>query len=436
MAYASKMMQRSKASMTSERQSASRSFQKKIVFLIFIITFINYLDRGSISFAIVPIEKALQINNREFGLVSASFGIGYFAMCFFGGLLVDRFGPVRAWSYSAIAWSLAILATGLSQGFWSLFFLRLILGVAEAIHFPALVKTAADYLDRSWRAKCISLGLLGVPLASLIGAPSLSALIEAAGWKWMFVFLSLPGFIWAVLWRLFLRKKKSPLDQNGSAQSKAEILLQSNVCFRKTHTLKHFFSSRYFIGNCLNFYIFGYIVFFALMWVPGYLEQTYQISILKTGAFLILPWTSSAALIMLGGWVSDAIWKQTKSIRKARVLPIGLGMLFAGICFLLMALSSHFFLSVLLLSLGLGFAFFANSPIFSLNIDLFKEKAGTAQGIMASFFAFSGITSPAITGWLAQSSGNFKSSIFLVCILSFIAVLLSLFLQKEKEKPI
>jgi MFS transporter, ACS family, hexuronate transporter len=84
--------------------SFPKALQWKIVVFIFIITIINYFDRSAISYAILPLEKTFNINHQQFGFIASAFGIGYFLMCFFAGLLVDRFGPIKMWGISAIVW--------------------------------------------------------------------------------------------------------------------------------------------------------------------------------------------------------------------------------------------------------------------------------------------------------------------------------------------
>ncbi len=173
---------------------------------------------------------------------------------------------------------------------------------------------------------------------------------------------------------------------------------------------------------------------FAIIWFPGYIEQTYHVALLKTGGLLTIPWAVGTLFLLFGGWVSDRIYQRKGSSRLARVLPIGVGMLLAGLSFFTTAPSHHLALDLTLLSLGMGFAFFCNAPIFSLNIDLFKENAATAQGIMTALFALSGILSPAITGWLTHRTGSYQAAIFLVGLLSVSAFFIAYFLQREPSK--
>jgi MFS transporter, ACS family, hexuronate transporter len=278
------------------------------------------------------------------------------------------------------------------------------------------------------------LGFLGVPVASLLGAPFLSFLIEKVDWKFMFFILGSLGVFWGLLWLIFFSNlSKSPYFVSPAIKAPPEKILKQEEHPKEKVPWKKIFSSPLFWGNCVNFFIFGYIVFFALVWLPGYIEQTFEISILKTGGLLIFPWITSAIFVLMGGWTSDVLWKKTKSMRTARVFPIGIGMLFAGICFGLISFSHTLRTHLLLFSLGYGFAFFTNSPIFGLNADLFRKHAGTAQGIMNTFFAFAGIISPALTGWVIHTTGNFRLAIHLVFALSILASFISFFIQREPK---
>jgi MFS family permease len=192
------------------RSMTKQAFQWKILVFILFITIVNYVDRSAIAYAILPIQNAFGIDTQDFGFIASAFGIGYFCASFFAGLLVDRFGSIKVWSIFAAIWSVAIMLMGAAQGFWSLCFLRLILGIAETVHFPAFLKTVADWLPPRWRARCVGFGLLGVPLASVVGSPILSYAIHAFDWRVMFFAIGIPGLIWALLWPLCFKNKKAP----------------------------------------------------------------------------------------------------------------------------------------------------------------------------------------------------------------------------------
>jgi len=386
------------------------AFQVRTVLLIAIITIINYFDRSAISFAILPIEKELGLSDAEFGMILGAFGIGYLAISFISGIVLDRFGSIRIWAMSAAFWSCCTLSFSFARGFWSMLILRALLGAAEALHFPALLKTTADWLQPSFRARAISFGLLGVPIASVIGAPFLTFLMSGLSWRWMFVILGVLGLIWALIWPRCFRNRVNPHHGSGKERSATFWTM-----------MKH----RSFIASCIAYFALGYLVFFGLLWLPGFFEKQLHLSIHETGTLLMIPWGFSSLLIIAGGSISDWLWKITHSLRIARSYLIIIGLCLAGISFFFLIYASDLRVIIALLSLGLGFAFLINAPLYALNADLFPNRAATAQGIMTGFFALAGIIAPVITGFLVERSGSFVAPFFLiifVCAIGAFAV--------------
>jgi len=393
-----------------------------ILLLIFVITIINYLDRGGISFAILPIQRDLGLDDFQFGIAAAAFGVGYTLMIFFTGFLIDRFGSIKIWALSALLWSLVTFAIGLSENFAMLVALRIALGVVETAHFPAMLKTVADWLSPQWVARSLSFSLLGVPVASLIGAPLITLLIEKMGWRAMFFILAGLGVVWVLIWLLYFTGKKNP-HLNRASLPVADKL--------KWHS---FFKNKALMASCTVYFIFGYILFFGLFWIPGYLENSFHLSLTETGWLTMLPWLSSSILILIGGFVSDLLMKRSRSIRISRVYPTACALFLASLCFFLLSRSTDMRSSLLFFSLGLGFTFAINAPIYAFNADLFPNRAGTAQSISSFFFSLAGIFSPSVTGWLVQTTGHFQSAIFLVALLALLASLISFVFQKPLER--
>ncbi len=395
-----------------------RKVSIQMIFLIVMITVINYFDRSAISYAILPIQKDLNLNDVQFGAIGSGLGIGYLFMTLFGGILVDKYGSIKVWAIGAFFWSAVTICMGFAQGFASFFCLRILLGIAEGIHFPALIKTVADWLDVKSRARFLSFSLLGVPLSSVLGAPLITYLIEAASWRSMFYILGALGLIWCVLWRLFFRGRENP--------HLSTVHLSGKV--KKIHW-KTYLKSKPLIANCAIYFIFGYILFFGLNWLPGYLEKTHQLGLTEAGFLLTLPWIAASLFVVAGGYVSDYLMKKTHSVRIARTYPIGLGLLLTTISFFFLPYTENLSVQLVLLSLGFGFAFSINAPIYALNTDLFPTHPATAQGIISVFFAIAGIISPLLTGWLVQTSHHFYSAMFFVSGLSLLGSLIAFFLQ-------
>ena len=401
-------------------------FQKRIIALIAVITVINFIDRSALSFVIEPLGREFGITNQEFGIIAAAFGIGYMFTTFFGGIVVDRFGTVGTWAISAILWSAATMMLALGKGFWSFFWIRVFLGLAEGLHFPALVRTVVDWIPVQWRARATALGLFGIPFASIIGAPFITTLIEMFNWRVMFVVLGGVGIFWGLLWMFHFRKHPKYFFACASVTADTKVK-------RKT-PWKAILLNKTFIASCLIYFAVGYTVFFGLMWLPGYLSQVHGVSLKATGLLVLPPWITAAGFMIAGGWMADALWKKTQSLRISRSYLIGGGLLFSGLCFIPIIFSQGLVWDLVWMSLGLGSAFILHPPIYTLNADLFGPYAGVAQGTTSSFFALAGILSPGITGWLSDLTGNFHSGFFLVVGLSLSTSLMILFFQKPDRE--
>ena len=189
------------------------SFRWIVIFLLFYITVINYIDRSAIAFAIGDIKVDLGLATTEIGLILGAFGLGYAVTTFLGGIAVDRWGARVVLLVAAVLWSASIGMTGLAGGFLTLYVARTVLGVAEGPDFPALTGAVSHWLAPHERAIALGNTLVAVPIALAIGAPAVTQLMHAFGWRGMFFALTALSVIWIPLWLIFFR--------NDPAQSRS-----------------------------------------------------------------------------------------------------------------------------------------------------------------------------------------------------------------------
>jgi len=123
----------------------------------------------------------------------------------------------------------------LCRGFGGFIALRFLLGVAEGPHFPAMSHTINRWLPPAERARAFSLGLVAIPLSSVVGAPLTSYLVSDFGWRHMFFIISGIGIVWAIVWYFLFRDhpEDSPLMSNK------EKKLLSDTCGGSQKNKKH-----------------------------------------------------------------------------------------------------------------------------------------------------------------------------------------------------
>ncbi len=403
-----------------------------IVGIGFLAIIITYLDRTALSYAIGPLESLFHLNNTDFGAIAAAFGVGYMIMTVIGGVLVDRFGARKIWSLFAILWSIACALIGCATGFVWLVVFRLILGVMEGPSFPAFTRVTTDWLPVSERARSLAIGLAAVPFASVIGAPFISHLIAGLGWRASFIILGILGILWGIVWYILFRDH----PEQSRAVSREELHhIQSNLEIphlekKSTLTTWRFmlFNPALLINN-YAFFSFGYLLFFAITWLPGYLEQSYHVQVKEIGWFLMAPWLTATILLILGGFISDWLWNKYHNIRIARSHLIWVCQVLSALCFIPVVISHSLWVVIIGISFGVGFGMMPNAAFYALNSDLAHDRAATSLGIMDCSFALAGILAPLLTGWLATLTGNFTAAVSLLIVLTFTSALLVVLFQ-------
>jgi MFS family permease len=415
--------------------SKMTNYRWVIIALSFFIIVVNYMDRSAISYAIGPLKKEFALTNEQFGYIAAAFGIGYMIMTLGGGIIVDLWGSRKVWAISAIAWSAITALLGLSSGFWHLFFLRAMLGITEGPCFPALTRVVTDWLPMTERARSTAFGLAAVPFASVIGAPLISYLILLAGWKIMFFILGSLGIIWAIAWYFLfadypenskhVSQKELSYIQDGKTVKHgiSDSEIRKIKLKEGTTTWKFMLFNPSLAANNYAFFSFGYLLFFAVTWLPGYLEQTYAVKLKELGYLLIAPWLTAAVLVVVAGFLCDWLWKKTGSIRISRSHPIWICQLLSACCFGLVTVVHSLPTALILISLGVGIGLMPNAAFYVINSDLAKDRAATSLGLMDCFLALAGILAPSLTGILSTVSGNFNSAIWLMSGFTITSVL-------------
>ncbi len=406
--------------------------------LIFFITLVNFIDRSAISFVIEPLKKEFNFTDTQFGMILSAFGVGYVLLTVFGGWLVDVWGTRIIWPLAAIGWSLCVAFLGFASSFWGFIWLRFLLGVTEGPHFPAMSSSISNWLTPNERARALSFGLVAIPLSSFIGAPITSYLVTNFGWRAMFLIISSAGIVWAGVWYwLFTdRPDDSPrvndLEKehikSGLATEKSKSHHKEPVDWRfiLTHPV--------LIANNIAYFAFGYMLFFATLWLPGYFLHQHNLNLKSVGWYLTIPWLVGAIFLKAGGVLSDWLYKKTGSGRIARSHLIWISQCIAAIFFVALSFTHSLGMSIFFLSLGLGFGLMSQPAFFSINIDIAKERSGSSQGITSSCLSLAGIIAPAITGWLIDQTGSYQGAFLLLAAIMGVAVVTVLFFHHPDRK--
>lgn len=174
-----------------------------VLFLVCIITFINYLDRANISVAAPFISSDMGFNAAKMGLIFSAMSWSYTCMQIPCGWFLERLGPRVVYGIALFGWSAFTGAMSLTYNFASMIACRLGLGIFEAPAFPANSRIVTAWFPSRERGLAIGAYTGAEYIGLALCTPVLTWLLVTFGWKSIFVATSLIGIIFTFFW-LFL----------------------------------------------------------------------------------------------------------------------------------------------------------------------------------------------------------------------------------------
>jgi ACS family tartrate transporter-like MFS transporter len=176
----------------------------RLVPFLFLSYVISYLDRLNVGIAALTMTRDLGMSPTALGLGFGIFSVGYVMCEIPSNLAMHRFGA-RIWiARIMITWGLVSAATALVSGNTSFFFVRFLLGVAEAGFVPGICYYLTLWFPNAWRGKAMVAFLVAVPISGVFGSPLSGALLGLEGvwglhgWQWLFIIEGLPAVICGV----------------------------------------------------------------------------------------------------------------------------------------------------------------------------------------------------------------------------------------------
>lgn len=410
-----------------------------IVFLLFAVYMINYLDRVALSITVPMIETDLSINAEQFGLIFGSFFFGYAIFNFVGGLAADKFGATWVMGMAVGLWSLFCGATALATGFWSLIILRILFGMAEGPICSAANKMINGWFPKNQAATAMGILSAGSPLGGAIAGPIVGYLAIAFGWRPAFMIICAIGLIWVAAW-FFLAADNPSRSRRVSSEERAEIreLHLSQVTSSSAPennapvgSLWSYMKQPIVLVTAFAFFCYNYILFFFLSWFPSYLTNAYHLNIHDMSITTVIPWIIGFVGLAMGGWISDLVLRITGKLLLSRKIVLVTSLLAAAICVALAGTVKNLYPAVALMSVSIFFLYLTGAIYWAIIQDVVHQKhVGGASGFIHLVGSLSGITGPVITGMIVQHTGKFDSAFILAGAVAAIGAILVYFVIK------
>lgn len=189
--------------MAAKRASPAIGSARWVLWLLFAINLVNYLDR-LLAAAVAPTLKAeFNLTDRDIGLLTSAFLIIYTVAALPLGLLADRVARARVVALGVALWSVMSGATAFCRDFGGLVATRAGVGIGEASYFPAGAALLSAYFPLARRARAMSQWgagqMVGTALAFALAALLDHVLGPGLGWRVAFAVAAVPGLALAAL---------------------------------------------------------------------------------------------------------------------------------------------------------------------------------------------------------------------------------------------
>ncbi|VBB09621.1 Hypothetical protein LUCI_4916 [Lucifera butyrica] len=399
----------------------------QIIMLIFLASFINYMDRTAFSVAAPFITKEFQLTPVELGILFSSFFLGYALFNFVGGYLSDICGPRKIFTGFMTIWSVFCGLTAAAFNFTSLLIIRVCFGIGEGPISSTTSKTVSNWFPARERSSAMGVASAGTPLGAAVAGPVVGVIAFYYSWKAAFIVMALVGLVWSVFWWHIARDL--PREDPGVSQEEREEIKQGQVQIMSGTgvdklPLSYFLRQPTVLLTALAFFAYNYNLFFFLTWFPSYLIMAKGLSIAKMSIVTVLPWITGFIGLAAGGFISDFIFKKTGNLMFSRKLILVTGLGATAVCIALTGFVQSVEWAVGLMAIAIFTLYLTGSTYWALIQDTVRsENVGGVSGFVHFLANLSGVIGPTVTGFIVQSTGAFTSAFVLAGSLALLGSL-------------
>ena len=377
-----------------------------ILALLWAFAFLSYLLRINITVAQQFMARELSLSDIQVGYIFTAFLIGYTVFQVPAGVLGDRFGPRVVLTVSGLCWGATTLLTGLAPGLlvrgavmalFSLLVLRFLHGAFEAATYPVAMSAVSYWFPARQHAFVNSVIFTGSTLGSAFAPPLVANIMNAVGWRPTFYMAAILPLVVAGLWWRRSRgeeRNRKPRPIHTPTQAAVNwwrLLTQRNVFFL-----------------CLSYLLYCYAISIFVYWLYKYLVDVRHLSIVNGGWGTSLPWIAASVAVPVFGYVSTKLSRTMGVLSGRRAVATGCLALSA---FLMWAGASaqHIGPAIAAIAASVALLFSTESSYWSTAIDVAREDAGAASGLMNLAGNLGGVLSTSLVPVLVTRLGWFDA---------------------------
>jgi MFS transporter, ACS family, tartrate transporter len=407
-------------------QQAVRKAAWRFIPILALAYFFNYLDRTSVGFAALTMNRDLGLTATQFGWGAGIMFAGYCICEVPSNLALYRFGARRWLARIMITWGFFAAATALATGPTSFYVIRLLLGIGEAGFFPGVIFFLAVWFPASYRTRVLAWFTVSTPLSSFVGGPlsawllKLDGVLGLAGWQWMFIVEGLPACVLGVFVLKLLADK--PADAKWLSPEERQALQaafdrEGNAGQKKKNFAAALKDVRTYMLAMISF---GFTMgsYGIGIWLPQMLKG-HGMSVIETGWISAIPYFFATIALLY--------WAQRVDRRGGHIANLAAGLFIGAVALGV----STYFQQLLPAMTGITLALvgtIAGRTIFYTLPARFLSGQAAAGGLalINSIGALGGFAGPYLVGYLKDSFGTFSAGMIGLSVVLGVTTLLTL----------
>ena len=382
-----------------------------LIFLLFLLSAVAFLDRTNISVAGVQMRREYGIDQIHLGWVFSAFLIGYAAFQVPAGWLAVRIGPRKVLTYGVIWWGIlsaatALVSPSLGNTVLQLIVVRFLLGAGEAVIYPAGNQFLSRWIPVQERGKANGWIFAGVGAGAGLTPPLITAIILFGGWRLSFYACALIGIVVGAVWYMLARDR--PEEHPGV--SEAELVhIRAGLPVPLTGAAPPtpwgaILTDRNVWGLFVSYFCFGYVAWLFFSWFFIYLAEARHVDLKASALYSMMPFIAMTLCCLTGGVANDRIAKRYGLFWGRCGLAVVAFILTAGF----LAAGSQVTgtgLAVVILAGGAGALYLSQSSFWSVTADIAGPHTGVVSGFMNMGCQIGGAITASLTPWIAQEYG-------------------------------
>lgn len=257
------------------------------------------MDVMFLSFSLSEIIAQMHISSAAGGWIGTFTNLGMFFGGALFGLLGDRIGRVKTFSYTIFLFAIATGLTYFAHNITALYALRFLSGIGAGGEYGVGIALIAENFQANQIGRASSVAAVGGQIGSIVAALLAAWIIPAYGWNTLFLFGVVP-----VVLTYFVRRHVKESDEFLAAHKKAKETSEK-ISFGRLFATPRLALQTLGLMLMTIVQIAGY---FGLMnWLPSIVQKKQGLSVSGSSYWMIATIVGMSIGMMVFGTIMDKI---------------------------------------------------------------------------------------------------------------------------------